>query len=337
MAVIADTSLGYPGTVSPADVVKWLPEVAGASYSVRGPGDLRVTIKAAADRTVVVAPGSAAGGGVFDTWNTLAEIALPSVPTAGVSQWFMIIARRVYGTKTTTLTYIAGTAVRALPARVNNPGTQDDQPLALVRIVGGQAAPAEIVDLRVWGSNGGLYARDDLVLNYMEDLGTNLFINGRDWRRILDGGLSPQWLAYGARTYDGTASIIEAGVSHYPDGYPGVRTGRTRDVGSLTIPDPGFPYHLTHVFAAVEFSEMGAGERWDFDVLWMDTFIGTALGGGLSAGPYRVVNTLGTTRAVGATTVRLRARRVGGAADATDGFRISPFNRFLRATISPAS
>lgn len=330
MAVIADTSLGYPGTVSPADVVRWLPEVAGASYSVRGPGDLRVTIKAAADRTVVVAPGSAAGGGVFDTWNTLAEIALPSVPTAGASQWFMIIARRVYGTNTTTLTYISGTAVRALPSRINNPGTQDDQPIALVRVVGGQASPAEIVDLRVWGSNGGLFARDELVLNYMDDLGTSLFVGGREFRRILDGNLTPQWLSYGARTYDGTASIIAAGATHYQQGYPS-QAITAREIGRFTIPDPGFPYHITHVFASMEVVEVVGSERWDLDVIVNDEVVGIARGKVLQ----RVINSVHLPRVVGPSIVRLNLRRIG--ANENGGFTVGSYGRFFRATISPAS
>lgn len=189
---MAITSVGYDGPVTDSQwpVFSWN-LVAG--YTVGGAGDLKVTATVG-DRTVAIANGTAVGVGVMDTATSLTPIALPSVGAG--SRWDLISVRRNWSTNTTTIVRTEGTALQAIPAgREDSPGTLDDQPLALVRVAAGSATIQDIIDLRVWVSDGGAYAGNDLVLSFLNRLGVQIRIGEHLWSRELDSLGSPVWVS----------------------------------------------------------------------------------------------------------------------------------------------
>ncbi|MFF2631952.1 hypothetical protein ACFVR6_03625 [Microbacterium sp. NPDC058021] len=190
---MAITSVGYEGTIYEAQWAEMMPLVGGRQYGVAGPGDWRVTV-GGADRQVRVAAGRGFGHGVLDNSSTETVLSLATV--ASGSRWDLVVARRNWGTNTTSFAVVTGSATRALPGgRAQTPGTLDEQPVALVRVQAGQSQVAEIVDLRVWGGDGGTFAHDALVMQYLSRVGTALRINGIDWKRIIDPQGNPAWVS----------------------------------------------------------------------------------------------------------------------------------------------
>ena len=192
---MAISSYGYTGAVNN---VQWA-QMAGSlgfDYVAKGPNDCKVTAVSTGTRTVRVATGSIAGGGVLDVNGSAVDIALPNV-TSG-SKWFMIVAHRVWQTtNATTFTYIEGTATRQLPPRDVGFGVEDDQPLALVRIAAGQTLPQEIIDLRVIGNNNGaMVGFDHLCLEYVTTVGTMVKIGDVEWLRTINDSGSVVWTSH---------------------------------------------------------------------------------------------------------------------------------------------
>lgn len=187
MAII---SSGYEGTVNEAQWSDLLAYAGGRQYAVADAASWAVSV-GAADREVRIAVGRGFGYGVRDLSDTVVPLIIPAA-TSG-SRYDLIVAHRDWQANTTTFTRIAGTSARELPARAQTPGTVDDQPVALVRVTAGQSQVTEIVDLRVWGGDGGAYARDELVLQYVNRLGTNILINGVEWTRVLNSLGAPVW------------------------------------------------------------------------------------------------------------------------------------------------
>lgn len=189
---MAITSRGYTGAVNS---VHWAAMAGslGFDYVAKGVGDWKVTAVSGGTRTVRVAPGFIAGGGVLDENTAPINLSLPNVTTG--SKWFMIVAKRTWQTtNATTVAVIDGTAVKQLPARDTGFGDEDDQPLALVRIAAGQTVPAEVVDLRAVGNNNGVMVGfDPLVLEYLDTVGTVVRIGDTDWTRSLTLAGVPVW------------------------------------------------------------------------------------------------------------------------------------------------
>jgi len=193
---MAISSYGYTGAVNN---VQWA-QMAGSlgfDYVAKGPNDCKVSTVSSGTRTVRVATGSIAGGGVLDINGSAVDISLPNV-TSG-SKWFLIVANRTWQTSNvTTFTYIEGTATKQLPPRATGFGVEDDQPLALVRIAAGQTLPAEVIDLRVVGSNNGvMVGYDDLCLQYLDSVGTVVRIGDVEWSRALSPAGTPVWVTDG--------------------------------------------------------------------------------------------------------------------------------------------
>lgn len=182
---MAITSYGYAGTILPNAPWALMQKVLGQEYFVEDANAAKVTAVTTGTREVQVGAGYIGGHGVLDYNSAPVTIQLPN-PTGSTTQWFMIMARRTWGTSQSTFFgYINAGTGATLPARSTNPGTQDDQPLALVAITPGQSVPTAVRDLRAVGfSKGGPYmASDDLVRSYMTRVGTVLRIGSATWTR----------------------------------------------------------------------------------------------------------------------------------------------------------
>lgn len=191
---MAITSVGYPG---PIGAPEWagLASSLGADYGVVGPGDLRVSVVSAADRTVKVAVGKGYGKGVFDSSSAEETIQLASISSG--SRWDLVGLQRTWDGEdsATTVAGITGTASQTavFASRPATPGTSDFQPLALVQVTFGSTVPTAVIDLRVWQANGGAVANHVLALQYLNGAGTEVWIGTDVWHRYVDGAGALQW------------------------------------------------------------------------------------------------------------------------------------------------
>lgn len=190
---MAITSIGYDGTVNESQWAKLIPLAGSGHYGVSGFSDWKVTTHPTLDRGVSIAAGTGWGQGVLDTSTTSTSLQGASVGSG--SRWDLIVARRDWsGTGgTTSFALIGGTSSKALPSRNTDPGTLDDQPLALVQFTAGSSAPTAIVDLRCWARNGGMVARDELALTYLKKIGSNVVIGDSVWNCTLDSNGNTSW------------------------------------------------------------------------------------------------------------------------------------------------
>lgn len=190
---MAITSVGYDGTVSEAQWAKMVPLVGSSHYGVAGTGDWKVTAHATLDRGVSIATGSGWGMGVYDTSDS--TVSLQAATIGSGSRWDMVVARRNWsGTGgTTSFAIIGGSSAQALPTRNTNEGSLDDQPLALVQFSAGSTAATAIIDLRCWARNGGMAARDPMVLSYLKQPGTQILIGDTTWNCGLNTNGSATW------------------------------------------------------------------------------------------------------------------------------------------------
>lgn len=233
------TSVGYEGTVNEAQWAELIALAGGRQYGVAGAPDWKVAV-GGADRQVRVAAGRGFGFGVLDNSTTETVLSLATVSSG--SRWDLVCARRNWGTNATSFAVVTGSATRALPGRAQTPGTLDEQPIALARVQAGQSQVAEIVDLRVWGGDGGIFATDPLVLQYLNRVGTSVRIAGVDWRRVLDMYDNPTWVssptAAGSVTPTAGANYnLSANGLYTRDGFLFGAIGFTRRSGVLAHGD----------------------------------------------------------------------------------------------------
>lgn len=188
------TSVGYAGTVGEVQWSNMIPRVGSTFYSVDDYASFRVTVTAGT-RAVSVAAGGASAVGVYDVSNAAATLNLGSVSSG--DRWDLVVLRRNWSTKLTTLVVIQGSATKTIPARNTTVGTLHDQPIALCRVTSstGSAVVQEIVDLRCVGGDGGLTAFDDLSRSYLSRVGTQVRIGNTLWTRTIDALGSPLWAA----------------------------------------------------------------------------------------------------------------------------------------------
>lgn len=241
MAVTIADSVGYEGTVDEEDWATLIAASGGRRYGVLGPSDWQVT-RGAADREVRIAPGAGFGPGVLDRTTSESSLVLPSPGTG--KQWVLITCHRDWGANTSSFDYITGgTGQAVIPARATTPGTEDDQPLALVSVDAAQAQVGEIIDLRVWGSNGGAYAASVVALQYLNDLGTSILV-GNETRadRVLDALGSPVWKYTNVIDRFVRIGTFGEGFTHfYGQGWNGFVVSRFGSVvtgGGAIIKDP---------------------------------------------------------------------------------------------------
>lgn len=187
------TSAGYAGTVSDQQWADMMPRVGSALYSVDDPASFKVSI-AGGTRTVSVAAGGASAVGIYDVSNAPVTKSLSSVPSG--TRWDLVVLRRTWATKVTSVEVIEGGSSMALPARTTNPGTVHEQPLALVR-VDTSTSVQEVIDLRCVSGDGGLVAFHDMARSYLDRVGTVVRIGDLVWSRVVDALGSPAWVSSG--------------------------------------------------------------------------------------------------------------------------------------------
>lgn len=189
-------SKGYEGTVNYAD---WavLANHLGAQYSVFTPEGFKASV-GPGDRVIRLQPGQAAGPGIYDVSDAVESVT--GAPVGSGNRWDLVALRRDWAAKTSTPVIITGSASKALPGigvtsttRRHVPGSLDDQPIALVRFAAGQTAAQEIVDLRCWHGDGGLFGGDRLVLEYLDRVGSVIRIAGEEWQRNLNSVGTAIW------------------------------------------------------------------------------------------------------------------------------------------------
>lgn len=324
---MAITSFGYPGTIDAKTQAVWLPMVSAAQYSVGGAADLRVTARTTVDRGISVAAGTAAGDGVMDILSSAELAVIPSVAGTNVSRWFMVALRRNWNTNTSSIVVVAGSATRELPTRLKAAGDIADQPLALVRVEAGKTTIAEIVDIRAWGRSGGMFALDELVTQYLTEVGTSLLIGATRWERVLNSSLAPSW----KKSTPGGAIVYSHNdwISNRVQPVSTSANGNEIILARYNIPDPGFPY----IIQAVAAFEGGgtAGTRWDATVI-------SAKGGLLAAargdavGPWYYMSGFSPLVCNGSSTVEIKITRLSGSA----AFGLSSYKRQFNLMVTPA-
>lgn len=218
---MAITSVGYDGTVDEVQWASMVSKVGSYEYGVDKAGDFAVS-QVSGTRMISIAAGLAWGRGIMDISGAATVIQLDAVATG--SRYDLIAIRRSWGPANggpSELVVIKGTSAKALPSgRQSNPGVTDDQPLALVRVQAGSASIPEIIDLRVWGRNGGqLYAKDDLVRSYVNAVGTEINVNGILWQRVVTSNNTPSWSRIGMRSDTGKTTIKTGAASGWKVDY----------------------------------------------------------------------------------------------------------------------
>lgn len=184
------TSVGYAGTITDSNWRRMATAAVGSLYGVDDFTSFRVTA-GPGDRALAIADGGAFGLGVRDESDT--PIVLNGDPVASGSRWDLVVLRRDWGAKETTPLIIAGSPTKALPDRYTGWGTQNDQPLALVRFAAGQSTAQEIVDLRCIPADAGVVAFDPLTLSYLDRVGTQVRIGDILWTRVVSPVGSASW------------------------------------------------------------------------------------------------------------------------------------------------
>lgn len=185
------TSVGYAGTITDANWRRMATAAVGSVYGADDPASWRVST-GVGDRALQVAPGGIFGLGVRDFSDAPVTLTAPAVPSG--SRWDMVVARRNWNTKQTTLELIQGSAAKALPERETGFGTQNDQPLALVRFAAGQTAAQDIIDLRCIPGDGAMIAFDTLARSYLDSVGTSVRVGNYLWTRSVNASGSLIWL-----------------------------------------------------------------------------------------------------------------------------------------------
>lgn len=191
---MAFVDAGYDGTVDESQFARLL-----YRYAVVGADDFKASNVAGADRTLSIANGTALGPGSLNVGTAFSPIQFDAV-TSGTMRWDLVVLRRDWQPPggNTSIVIIKGGATQVLPARNQNPGVIDDQPLYLQQVNAGSTSLGLRIDLRVWVGAGGAEAADKLALTYLAQPGAAVKV-GEDTHRYeytpTNGG-SFGWKAY---------------------------------------------------------------------------------------------------------------------------------------------
>lgn len=191
---MAFVDAGYDGTVDESQFARLL-----YRYAVVGADDFKASNVAGADRTLSIANGTALGPGSLNVGTAFSPIQFDPV-TSGTMRWDLVVLRRDWQPPggNTSIVIIKGGATQVLPARNQNPGVIDDQPLYLQQVNAGSTSLGLRIDLRVWVGAGGAEAADKLALTYLAQPGAAVKV-GEDTHRYeytpTNGG-SFGWKAY---------------------------------------------------------------------------------------------------------------------------------------------
>jgi hypothetical protein len=258
-SVYYDTDAGTPASL--VTEVKWAkshPHIGSSIYGVDGIGDFQVTAHASTPLAVNVAAGKAWGWGIFDESDATVTLVCDP-PPAGSTRWDLICLRRDWTADVggpTTVAVVQGGTSRVVPAgREDTPGTIDDQPLALVQWTSGSTQPTSIVDLRIWGGDGGLYAKDPLVRTFLSRIGTEVNVAGILWQQTIGAGDIPWWTRVSevekVSLFGTSGAVLQGSITAGQTGFymqAGTYVGHTDSAGygRVTFPRP-FPNGLLTV------------------------------------------------------------------------------------------
>ncbi|MDK8450998.1 hypothetical protein [Corynebacterium mastitidis] len=134
-----------------------------ARFKTDGPNDLKPTAGSGLRVSVAAGAGFAAGARINSTSTESVTI---SAPSSG-SRWDAVVLRIDWQKSTADLVAVQGTA-SAPPSTVTSgsgrttsinriPGTRYDALLALVRVSAGRSTVESLLDMRMWGGDGGPY------------------------------------------------------------------------------------------------------------------------------------------------------------------------------------
>jgi len=273
------TSVGYDGSVNEPDFSELMSAAGGRQYGVTSESSWKPTA-GPGDREVKLLAGAGFGYGVRD--RTTAPVSLFLDAAGSGSRWDLVVVRRDWQANESTFDVIEGSSTKMLPGRETSHSVQkDDQPIALVRIQAGRSDVAEIIDLRVWGGDGGSTAADELVLQFMNRLGTQIRIGVRQWARLLDSVGNPTWIDVAAGRLLNVVRVPFEALP--PSGQPnsqGVTVwgnpGQT--IAKFNLDDPGTPYRVEMYADGFWGNEIAnSPARHDFDFVVGETTIATRL------------------------------------------------------------
>lgn len=310
---------GFKGTVNDERWARLVPRAGSNPYGVVNVGDCKVTATTG-DRRVSVAPTSSGGGvwgwGVFCEFAEATPLSL-SAPGSG-SRWDLIALRRNWTTRTVTPVVVPGSATKQIPTRRTNPGVEDDQPIALVRVQAGITSIMEIIDLRCFSSGGGVLAMDITALEYLNYVGASVRIQHTTHTRMVDASGNLSW----SRTVAGGAIGYTASSFREP-------TTANGTIATIQVPYPGYPFHI-FAHSTIEAGGGGVGTRWNMDLLINGTVVDGARGDVVAPWFQVKGNSWGASTA--SSTVAVRASRYNG----TGVFGISTWNKWFTVLIVPA-
>lgn len=148
---MAIMSYGYGDTQIDEAVWARIAPALGADYAVLGASDLAVRAVDGQAGVVAVAPGWAIAHGVL-VYLTIETALTLQMPGSG-SSWWCVCLRRNWSPAPggeSTLVAIQSTGPTVPVTRAANPGTVDEQPLALVQLTAGRTAPSAVISTRRW-------------------------------------------------------------------------------------------------------------------------------------------------------------------------------------------
>lgn len=212
---MALTSVFYDGVATEADRAANL--AGNPSYGVGGPNDFRVTAHPTIPYAVLVKAGRAHGRKLTDTAAT-DEVVQCAAPANGVVRWDCIVVRRnwqpLLGGPSMLVAVSAG-ANPVIPATLKkNPGVEDDQPIFLVKWVGGTSAPTQFIDLRCWPAMGGAVVMDKLALGYLGEPGACVVLDNVPWQYVPVANGLWDWVNMGGTSGSSANTVMRRDASN---------------------------------------------------------------------------------------------------------------------------
>jgi len=265
----ATTNVGFKGPITSAQLP--LVQAQFARYAIQGAGDLKVTA-AVGTRALKVAGGSAWGDGILSTWGSTDYPLNGTAVASSGYRWDTVYIRRTWQpasspTGKAEITLVPGAATKAVYGRTSNAGVTgqtSDQPLALVRFDYGSNAVTEIVDLRVWGANGGLYANTvDAVNAYAAAPGTQIRVGDVLYCRVVDASSgATSWSVIDLGKLQSLSTTNGTTARIYPTGEygTGAQLSVSNDGGySMYFQKPNGTGGVTTLFGVNSFGQITAG------------------------------------------------------------------------------
>lgn len=352
---MAITSYGYPDLIPPGAAFALMQMTLGRQYMAQSATGCAVSKVAGGTRQTRVAPGYLGGKGILD-YSDANVTQNHDVVASGTRYDAVVLRRWIDNTAVdpdvpfrSEFKIVKGTAARAIPLLTQNPGTLDDQALALVGHRAGETEAFEIVDLRCIAEEPGVYTVfDDLALQLIKRPGITAYnaVTGITRRCVFDKNLTLQWQIVDKAVGNlyAAGAWRDAGSSFWGSPY-------YTHIASIDIPDPGYPYFVD-AYGRFEYGRSSGTYRYDFAMVVGGTLNGSRVdnpGTTLAltvdiptAAGFKVVDTgvprgsnAANTPFTGPTTLRIVGYQGGGSGSAAGSY-ITAHNRRFDARVIPA-